>query len=271
MESTSGSLSAWWPAVAEPFALRSIGHAERPLLCAPPAAALLVSNTVPRVTTLLDGVHPTWIRALEPVLERVGEMDAFLAAETAAGRAYLPAREHVMRAFTAPFDRVRVLVVGQDPYPTPGHAIGLSFSVGPAVRPVPRTLRTILAELAADVGCPVPPSGDLTRWADQGVLLLNRVLTVREREIGSHRRKGWEAVTEQAVRALAGRGTPLVAVLWGKDAQTLLPLLDGVPAVCTAHPSPMSAARGFIGSRPFGTVNRLLAEQGAAPVDWRLG
>lgn len=220
--------------------------------------------------TLLDGVDPGWLRALDPVLERIAAMDAFLAAESAAGRAYLPAREHVMRAFIAPLETVRVLVVGQDPYPTPGHAIGLSFSVGPEVRPVPRTLRTVLAELVADVGGPVPPSGDLTPWVDQGVLLLNRVLTVQERAIGSHRRQGWEAVTEQAVRALAARGTPLVAVLWGKDAQTLLPLLDGVPAVCTAHPSPMSAARGFVGSRPFGTVNRLLAEQGAAPVDWRL-
>ncbi len=197
-------------------------------------------------------------------------MGDFLRSEVAEGRTYLPAGEHVLRAFTRPFADVRVLVVGQDPYPTPGHPVGLSFSVAPSVRPLPRSLQNIFRELREDVGVAQPASGDLSPWADRGVLLLNRVLTVRPGEPASHRGKGWETVTDQAIRALVARGTPLVAVLWGRDAQTLTPLLAGVPLVASAHPSPMSADRGFFGSRPFSTVNRLLVEQGAVPVDWSL-
>jgi uracil-DNA glycosylase len=215
-------------------------------------------------------VDPGWADALAPVAGRVGELGDFLRAEVAAGHGYLPRGEHVLRAFTRPFDAVRVLVVGQDPYPTPGHPVGLSFSVAPGVRPLPRSLQNVFRELSADVGCPPPVDGDLSAWSDQGVLLLNRVLTVRPGSPGSHRGRGWEQVTDQAIRALVARGTPLVAVLWGRDAQTLRPLLDGIPRVESAHPSPMSADRGFFGSRPFSRVNALLAEQGAAPVDWSL-
>jgi uracil-DNA glycosylase len=216
-------------------------------------------------------MDPGWAKALEPVADQVREMGDFLRSQVAGGNTYLPAGERVLAAFERPFADVRVLIVGQDPYPTPGHAVGLSFSVAPEVRPVPRSLQNIYRELAADLGVPPPPNGDLTPWADQGVLLLNRVLTVSPGASASHRGKGWEAVTDQAIRALVQRGTPLVAVLWGRDAQTLRPLLGDVPVVASAHPSPMSAERGFFGSRPFSKVNDLLVRQGAEPVDWSLG
>ena len=215
-------------------------------------------------------VDPGWAEALAPVAARVAELGDFLRAEVTAGHGYLPQGEHVLRAFSRPFADVRVLVVGQDPYPTPGHPVGLSFSVAPGVRPLPRSLQNVFRELESDVGCPRPADGDLSPWSEQGVLLLNRVLTVRPGASGSHRGRGWEEVTDQAIRALVARGTPLVAVLWGRDAQTLRPLLDSTPRVESAHPSPMSADRGFFGSRPFSRVNALLAEQGAAPVDWSL-
>lgn len=197
-------------------------------------------------------------------------MGDFLREEVAAGRPYLPAGPDVLRAFTYPMDAVRVLVVGQDPYPTPGHPMGLSFSVQPHVRPVPRSLQNIFRELHEDVGAPPPPTGDLTPWARNGVMLLNRVLTVRPGEPASHRGKGWEAVTEHAIRALVARGGPLVVVLWGRDAQTLTPLLGDTPVVASAHPSPLSASRGFFGSRPFSRVNALLAERGGRGVEWTL-
>lgn len=219
---------------------------------------------------LADLVDPGWASALAPVEDDVHRMGAWLRDETAAGRSYLPAGADVLRAFTTPFDAVKVLVVGQDPYPTPGHPIGLSFAVDPAVRPVPRSLANIYKELSADVGVTPPAHGDLRAWSDQGVLLLNRVLTVRAGDAGSHRGKGWEAVTDQAVRALVGRGTPLVAVLWGAQAASVRPLLGDTPVVASAHPSPLSASRGFFGSRPFSQVNALLEEQGAPPVDWSL-
>lgn len=211
-----------------------------------------------------------WARALAPVADQVTTMGEFLRAEIAEGRQYLPPGKDVLRAFSQPFEDVRVLVVGQDPYPTPGHAVGLSFSVSPDTRPVPRSLANIFKEYESDLGFPRPANGDLTPWADQGVLLLNRVLTVRPGEPASHRGKGWEAVTEQAIRALVARVSPLVAVLWGKDAQTLVPLLEDTPVVASVHPSPMSADRGFFGSTPFSRVNELLDELGEEPVDWRL-
>ncbi|MGW7098102.1 uracil-DNA glycosylase [Streptomyces sp. NPDC054838] len=215
-------------------------------------------------------VEPGWARALEPVAAQVAAMGDFLRAEIAAGRTYLPAGANVLRAFQQPFDEVKVLIVGQDPYPTPGHAMGLSFSVAPEVSPWPPSLDNIFRELHADLGVPRPANGDLTPWTRQGVLLLNRALTTAPRKTGGHRGKGWEAVTEQAIRALAVRGKPLVSVLWGRDARNLRPLLGELPAVESVHPSPMSAANGFFGSRPFSKVNDLLARQGAAPVDWRL-
>ncbi|MFC4564298.1 uracil-DNA glycosylase [Nocardiopsis mangrovi] len=210
-----------------------------------------------------------WAKALEPVADRITAMGDFLREEVAAGRTYLPAGENVLRAFQQPFDDVRVLLVGQDPYPTPGHAVGLSFSVAPDVK-LPGSLRNIYQEYSEDLGLPGPSNGDLTPWTQRGVLLLNRVLTVAPRSPGSHRGKGWEEVTEQAIRALAARGTPMVAILWGRDARNLRPLMPGVPCVESTHPSPMSAHNGFFGSRPFSRANALLEELGTAPVDWRL-
>ena len=215
-------------------------------------------------------VDPGWSAALAPVAGTIAELGDFLRAEVAAGRPYLPAGPDVLRAFTSPFDEVRVLIVGQDPYPTPGHPIGLSFAVDRSVRPVPRSLQNIFRELSDDLGSPAPDHGDLTPWARRGVLLLNRVLTVQPGAPGSHRGRGWEAVTEAAIRALVARQRPLVAILWGKDAAMLQPLLGATPIITSAHPSPLSAHRGFFGSRPFSRANEMLAELGAEPVDWSL-
>jgi uracil-DNA glycosylase len=215
-------------------------------------------------------VEAGWAIALEPVADRITAMGDFLRAEIAAGRSYLPAGQNVLRAFMQPFDEVRVLIVGQDPYPTPGHPVGLSFSVAPDVRPLPRSLQNIFRELSTDLGYPPPSSGDLSPWTQHGVLLLNRALTVAPGKPASHRGKGWEAVTDQAIRALVDRGTPLVAILWGRDAQTLRPMLGDTARIESAHPSPMSADRGFFGSRPFSRAGELLALQGGEPVDWKL-
>ncbi len=219
-------------------------------------------------------IDPGWADALEPVAGRVAAMGDFLRAEVAAGRRYLPSGENVLRAFKQPFAGVRVLIVGQDPYPTPGHAVGLSFSVGPEVRRLPGSLVNIFREYSEDLGYPAPATGDLTPWSERGVLLLNRVLTVQPGQPGSHRGRGWEEVTEQAIRALAARkgagDAAMVAILWGRDARTLAPLLEGIPSIESAHPSPYSAANGFFGSRPFSRANQLLEQEGAEPVDWKL-
>ena len=219
---------------------------------------------------LEDIIDPGWARALQPVAATIAEAGDFLRAEIAAGRTYLPAGDNVLRAFKQPFDDVQVLIVGQDPYPTPGHPVGLSFSVAPGVRPIPRSLVNIFREYGADLGYPPPATGDLSPWAERGVLLLNRVLTVQPGKPGSHRGKGWEAVTEQAIRALAARDKPMVAILWGRDARNLAPLLDGLPLVESAHPSPMSADHGFFGSRPFSRSSALLVRQGGTEIDWKL-
>jgi uracil-DNA glycosylase len=216
-------------------------------------------------------IDPGWADALEPVAGQIAAMGDFLRAEVAAGRRYLPAAQNVLRAFKQPFAGVRVLIVGQDPYPTPGHAVGLSFSVAPEVRRLPGSLVNIFREYSDDLGYPAPATGDLTPWSERGVLLLNRVLTVAPGKPGSHRGKGWEEVTDQAIRALAARQTePLVAILWGRDARTLAPLLGDIPRVESAHPSPYSASNGFFGSRPFSRANQLLEQEGAKPIDWKL-
>ena len=215
-------------------------------------------------------VAADWAEALAPVDDRIAAMGSFLRDEVRAGRGYLPHGDQILRAFSRPLAQVRVLVVGQDPYPTPGHPVGLSFSVAPDVRPLPKSLVNIFRELATDIGCDPPGTGDLSPWFEQGVMLLNRVLTVAPGAPASHRGHGWEAVTEQAIATLAGRGGPLAAVLWGRDAQSLKPMLGDVPWVESVHPSPLSASRGFFGSRPFSRVNALLQRQGGAPVDWRL-
>ncbi|WJM17323.1 uracil-DNA glycosylase [Microbacterium arborescens] len=211
-----------------------------------------------------------WAEALQPVAGDIAALGDRLRAETASGRGYLPAGDHVLRAFRRPMADVRVLIVGQDPYPTPGHPIGLSFAVDAHVRPLPRSLGNIYRELESDLGIPPASHGELSAWSDQGVLLLNRVLTVAPGAPASHRGWGWERVTEHAIRALAAREQPLVAILWGKDAATLRPLLGDTAIVASPHPSPLSASRGFFGSRPFSRANELLVERGGAPIDWRI-
>lgn len=213
---------------------------------------------------------PDWAEAFAPVESNIRAMGNFLRAEHEAGRATLPAGTDIFRAFTYPMSDVRVLVIGQDPYPTPGHAMGLSFSVQPDVHPIPRSLQNIYKELNNDLGITPPAHGDLSAWSAQGVMLLNRVLSVGAGDAGSHRNLGWEAVTTRAIEALAQRGTPLVGLLWGADARKCKPLLGGYPCVESAHPSPLSASRGFFGSKPFSRVNQLLVEQGAQPINWQL-
>lgn len=215
-------------------------------------------------------VEEDWATVLEPVADRIHSMGDFLREENASGRGYLPAGNDVLRAFTYPFDEVKVIIVGQDPYPTPGHAMGLSFSTAPGVRPLPRSLVNIFKEYSSDLGLPMPEDGDLTPWSEQGVALFNRVLSVQPGKAGSHRGRGWEEVTEHALRALAGRGKPLVAILWGRDAQNTQKFLGDTACICSPHPSPLSAARGFFGSKPFSHANELLVQQGAEPVNWQL-
>lgn len=217
-----------------------------------------------------DEIDPGWAQALAPVQPMITELGDRLRAEQAAGHGYLPAGANVLRAFQRPLADVRVLITGQDPYPTPGHPIGLSFAVDRDVRPLPRSLGNIYRERHSDLGIPPAPHGDLTAWSEQGVLLLNRVLTVRPGAPASHRGWGWEKVTELAISTLVARELPLVAVLWGKDAAALKPLLGQTPTIESAHPSPLSASRGFFGSRPFSRANALLESMGADPVDWRV-
>lgn len=216
---------------------------------------------------------PEWAEAMAPVQDRIAALGQFLRDEVKAGRPYLPPGEHIFRAFQAPLADVRVLVVGQDPYPTPGHPIGLSFAVDRDVWPLPKSLLNIYLELRDDLGVVPPRHGDLTPWRDRGVMLLNRCLTVRPGASASHRGQGWEHVTAHAISVLVARaegGQPLAAILWGRDAIGLQPHLGPVPAVTSPHPSPLSASRGFFGSKPFSRVNRLLSERGAQPVDWTL-
>lgn len=221
------------------------------------------------VKPLADLIDPGWAAALAPVEPKIHALGAMLRDEIAHGRGYLPAGTDVLRAFTYPLDQVKVLIVGQDPYPTPGHPMGLSFSVKPGVQPPP-SLQNIFRELHDDTGLPYPTSGDLTPWAREGVCLLNRVLTVRPGSPRSHRGRGWEEVTARAIDALVARRKPLVAILWGRDAQSLAPRLGATPIIKSPHPSPMSARYGFFGSKPFTRANELLAAQGAEPIDWRL-
>ena len=222
--------------------------------------------TLPPLSQVID---PGWAHALEPVEPQIRKMGQMLREESATGKHFLPAAGNILRAFSYPFDQVKVLIVGQDPYPTPGHAVGLSFSVAPGVE-LPASLRNIYQELTDDLGCPPPPNGDLTPWAEQGVCLLNRVLTVSPGAPASHRGRGWEEVTQQAIESLVARGGPLVAILWGRDAAGLKPLLGSTPVIESPHPSPLSAYRGFFGSRPFSRANQLLEAQGASPVNWCL-
>ncbi|KXZ52659.1 hypothetical protein GPECTOR_9g704 [Gonium pectorale] len=202
------------------------------------------------------------------------QLESFLAGEWAPGRKPVyPPREAVFAAFNAcPFDQVRVVILGQDPYHGPGQAMGLSFSVPRDVRPLPPSLLNMYKEAAADLGWDERPThGDLTSWSVQGVLLLNTVLTVRQGEANSHAKRGWEAFTDAAIRALSTKRRGLVFLLWGKPAQAKKGLVDTSRhhVLEAAHPSPLSASRGFFGCRHFSRANALLEAQGLEPVDWR--
>jgi len=227
-------------------------------------------------SSLYELMTPDWADALAPETAMIHRIGDELQRRISSGTQVLPPPASILRAFTLPLEKVKVLIIGQDPYPTPGHAVGLSFSVGPSVRPLPRSLVNIYKELRDDLGIEPAPHGDLSAWTDQGVLLLNRALSVDAGQANSHRNLGWESVTDLAVRALAARRQPdgspmpLVAILWGRQAQALAPLLDRAPRIESAHPSPLSASRGFFGSRPFSRANELLKQQDASPIDWRL-
>lgn len=232
----------------------------------------LLWDAVSTFDQLIDPLDPGWEAALAPAERNFAAVSAELKVRRRRER-ILPEPANILRAFRQPFEKVKVLVIGQDPYPTPGHPIGMSFAVEAGVRPLPRSLGNIFKELHSDLGIEPSPHGDLSSWADQGVLMLNRVLTVAAGAPASHRGIGWEAVTETAVHALVSRGTPLVSILWGAQARQLQPILNSgshTAVIASPHPSPLSASRGFFGSQPFSRTNEALQQLGAAPVDWRL-
>jgi uracil-DNA glycosylase len=190
----------------------------------------------------------------------------------AASNDVLPSPSDLLSALhLTPLPDVRVVILGQDPYPTPGDAHGLAFSVQPG-QPIPRSLSNIFKELNSDLGLARPSSGSLIRWAEQGVLLLNTCLTVTAGQAGSHRKLGWQELTDQMIAAVSARATPAVFILWGADAQQKQPMIDAKRhlVITTAHPSPLSARRGFFGSRPFSRANTFLKEKGQPEIDWRL-
>lgn len=212
-----------------------------------------------------EQMHSSWQLALADARDQL----LLLEMKLISGIEYAPIPQRVMRAFQNSMDDVKVLIVGQDPYPTRGHAIGLSFAVEHGTDPLPRSLQNILIELRDDLGKTVSNNGDLSRWLPEGVMLLNRHLTVPVGNAGGHIDLGWAAFTDQAVAALADRlGEKLVVILWGKEAQSLEPLLGSAQIIRSAHPSPLSAKRGFFGSKPFSKANDALRKVGRVPVDW---
>ncbi len=218
-----------------------------------------------------DGlIHPEWAQALEPRAAEIDALGRLIGQEVAGGAHILPNPHEIFRAFAEPLASVKVLIVGQDPYPTPGHPIGLAFGVHEHVRPLPRSLANIYKELHADLGIPPATHGDLSSWTTQGVMLLNRTLTVQAGHAGSHAGLGWESVTSHAIRTLADRGGALVTILWGNQARSLAAHLGDLPVIESAHPSPLSSSRGFFGSRPFSRTNHALEAAGASAIDWRI-
>jgi len=206
-------------------------------------------------------VHSSWLPVFEPVTSVIGEILSQIEHEKLA-----PPLESVFRAFSVELSSVRCVIVGQDPYPTAGNAMGLAFSTPPTITKIPQSLRNIFTELESDQGHAAPAQGDLSKWSNEGVLLLNRVLTTRQGESNAHEKIGWQRVTDHIASELGKRD--VVAVLWGRQAQELSKFftfkVEGV------HPSPLSAYRGFFGSKPFAQVNQLLIAQGREPIDWKL-
>ena len=219
-------------------------------------------------------LEPSWKARLGDYLERpdMRALADFLRAEKRAGKVLYPPGPEIFNAFAhTPFDKVRVVILGQDPYHGPGQAHGLCFSVRPGV-PVPPSLNNIFAEIARDLGIPRPDHGCLTPWADQGVLLLNSVMTVEQGRPGAHQNKGWEGFTDAAIAALDREREGLVFMLWGAYAQRKGRLVDPSRhlVLSSVHPSPLSAHRGFIGNGHFSAANRYLESRGQAPIDWSL-
>jgi uracil-DNA glycosylase len=213
-----------------------------------------------------EQMHPTWQAAIPDSKTILESLEAKLEAR---GTHYLPEKHLVMRAFEAPLDEIRVVIIGQDPYPTVGHAIGLSFAVSSETKPLPRSLNNILRELGDDLGKNIERTGDLSKWSERGVFLLNRHLTTDAADAGAHSDLGWAAFTDLAIRALnRKRGRSLVAILWGNQAQQLAPVLCDAQVIASAHPSPLSARRGFFGSKPFSKANAALINVGESPIDW---
>lgn len=218
---------------------------------------------------------PDWQAAVGAEFSKpyMQELDAFLQAEEAAGKLILPAAGKRFNALqSTPLEQVKVVILGQDPYPTPGHAHGLSFSVQPEVSPLPRSLLNINKELADDLGIDNNHTGCLQAWAEQGVLLLNTVLTVEAGNAGSHQKRGWETFTDVVIQTISQQSQPVVFILWGNHAQKKAALIDSERhhMITSAHPSPLSARRGFFGSKPFSRTNAFLQANGREPVDWRL-
>lgn len=211
-----------------------------------------------------------WADFVRPNPAQFAALSQRVEAVYAAGEVF-PPRDCLFAALEAtPPEAVRCVILGQDPYPTPGHAHGLSFSVRPGV-PLPRSLRNIYQELSDDLGCPPPPDGSLLPWAQQGVLLLNSVLTVAAGQAGSHQKLGWQWLTDEIIQSLARLPQPIVFVLWGGWARSKAPLTASPhPRLVleSAHPSPLSARRGFFGSRPFSAANEFLTRHGSAPIQW---
>ena len=213
-----------------------------------------------------EQMHPSWQAAIPDSKAILESLEAKLEAR---GTHYLPEKHLVMRAFEVPLDEIRVVIIGQDPYPTVGHAIGLSFAVSSETKPLPRSLNNILRELGDDLGKNIERTGDLSKWSERGVFLLNRHLTTDAADAGAHADLGWANFTDLAIRALnRKRGRSLVAILWGNQAQQLASVLCDAQVIASAHPSPLSARRGFFGSKPFSKANASLINVGESPIDW---
>jgi uracil-DNA glycosylase len=225
-------------------------------------------NLTPEFLVSSGQVHPSWLPALEKSRNDLSALELFLTSQMSAGIQILPDPENIFRALSLPVGKVKVLIIGQDPYPTPGHAMGLAFSVPSEVSPLPRSLSNIVSELQSDMRCDRPLNGDLSSWANQGVLLLNRVLTVSAGDAGSHRGKNWEEITSSLVQFLVSNNPSVVAVLWGKDAQKLGYVFPQENVIVSVHPSPLSASRGFFGSKPFSKANELLMSKRITPILW---
>jgi uracil-DNA glycosylase len=222
-------------------------------------------------------ISDDWAEALKPASKDMAKMRDFLLDEVRSGRGYLPTPEAVFRAFREPLGDIKVLITGQDPYPNPTHPMGLSFSVKAEVHPLPQSLQNIYKELESDLGVEPPKTGDLSDWASQGVMLMNRILTVSPGKPLSHKGKGWEAITDSAINAIVsrkdtyGKTKPLVVILWGAEARSLkrqIPASDNILIIESAHPSPLSAHRGFFGSKPFSRTNAFLLSHDSSEIKW---